>query len=113
MNHLTKDYVWYTDVPGHRFEYATPCNIWLINPKTKKWAFELYCNGNLWCNDDLYYKFRRDFRLYFNLELDHFEWFLKLWVEDAVNRVVEKIRTIKTDATEEVEDVLNQGKELK
>ena len=113
MNFLTKDYVWYTDAPGKRFEYTSPNSIWLFHPKTKEWVFHLYYGGEMWCNSDLFFKFQRDVKRYFNMEEPYFEWFLRLWVEDVVNRKVHKLTIISGDGTKEVEDALKNGIQIK
>ena len=108
MNNLTKDYRWYTDTPEQRFEY-TPESIWLINPETKQWLFELEKEGRLWW----YLNFYPNFKRYFNMEKTDFESFITIWVEDVLNRGVstttKQFRLLLTP----VEDVLNRGKELK
>jgi hypothetical protein len=104
MNHLTKDYVWYYDTPKQRFKY-TPETIWLINPKTEKWAIVLQKGGNLWWYNDLYTNFQR----YFNMERPDFESFITIWVEDVLNRGVSSTLFKIYPFQSTVEDVLNRG----
>ena len=104
MNFLTKDYVWYHDTPEYRFEYR-PESIWLINPKTKEWALELEKDGELWWSHDFY----RNFQRYFNMERSDFEKFIKVWVEDVLNRGVSTTAVGSRHREIGVEDVLNRG----
>ena len=108
MEHLTKGYVWYYDTPENRFKY-TPNSIWLINPKTKEWAVELEKEGKLWW----YCNFYKNFQRYFNMERSDFERFIKLWMEDVLNRGVPSTRkSLGLLGTGVMEDVLNHGKTL-
>ena len=86
MNHQTKDYVWYYDTPERRFDY-TPGSIWLINPETREWVVELKKDGELWWYKGFYLNFQR----YFNMEYPDYDKFIKLWVEDVLNRGVSTI----------------------
>ena len=105
MNHLTKGYVWYYDTPENRFKY-TPNSIWLINPKTKEWAVELEKEGKLWWSLDFY----RNFQRYFNMERPDFESFIKVWMEDVLNRGVSSTAGHIADHWNDgIEDVLNRG----
>ena len=104
MNHLTKDYRWYTDTPEQRFEWP-PNSIWLIKPETKEWVIELTKEGELWWYEVFYLNFRR----YFNMEESDFEKFIKLWVEDVLNRGVSSTGFGLPQILHEVEDVLNRG----
>ena len=104
MEYQTKDYKWYYDTPEQRFEY-TPESIWLINPKTKKWVLELEKGGKLWWYRD----FRTNFQKYFNMERSDFEEFIKVWVEDVINRGVSSTSPVRSTKTRPVEDVINRG----
>ena len=108
MNFLTKDYLWYYDTPEQRFKY-TPYSIWLINPKTKEWVLEFEKEGKLWWYWDFYFNFKK----YFNMEPSDYDKFIKIWVEDVLNIGVSKTKSLKDTDIDEVEDVLNRGKELK
>ena len=108
MNHLTKDYNWYYDTPEQRFEY-TPESIWLINPETQEWVIEFKKSGVLWWYYDFYINFRR----YFNMEESDYEKFIKIWVEDVLNRGVSATVGQKYHHLMEVEDVLNRGTYIK
>jgi hypothetical protein len=99
-----KDYVWYYYTPEQRFEWS-PESIWLINPKTEEWVIELGKSGKLWWYWGLYVNFQR----YFNMERPDFEKFIKIWVEDVLNRGISTTRTIINTSTNQVEDVLNRG----
>ena len=104
MEHLTKDYNWYYDTPERRFEYS-PGSIWLINPETKEWVVELEKGGRLWWYWDFHFNFKR----YFNMERPDFHKFIKIWVEDVLNRGVSSTSTTQSNLKRKVEDVLNQG----
>jgi hypothetical protein len=108
MNFITKDYVWYHDTPEQRFKY-TPGSIWLINPETKEWVVELEKRGRMWWDWDFYLNFQR----YFNMEQSDFERFIKIWVEDVLNRGVSSTNSGRALIYAVVEDVLKNGEELK
>ena len=99
MNMITKGYHW----------YITPYGIWLINPKTEEWMFELEKSGDLW----YYYETSDTFYMYLNMEESDFQSFIKIWVEDVLERGV--ISTFSTPKMKGkwVEDVLKNGKQLK
>ena len=107
MNNLTKDYRWYTDTPEQRFDYA-PESIWLINPKTEEWALYLKKDGWVWWYAGLYHSFKK----FFNMEVLDYNKFVKLWVEDVLNRGASKSWWGDDEMIGQVEDVLNNGKEL-
>lgn len=104
MEFQTNDYILYYDTPEQRFEYSSE-SLWLINPKTKKWVLELKKSGILWWYWDLYVNFQR----YFNMERPDFEKFIKIWVEDVLNRGVSTTVIVDYKITCGVEDVLNRG----
>ena len=104
MEHLTKDYNWYYDTPERRFEYS-PKSIWLINPETREWVIELKKEGNLWWYWDFHFNFKR----YFNMEHSEYEKFIKVWVEDVLNRGVSSTMPSGPSFGFQVEDVLNRG----
>ena len=108
MNFLTKNCVWYYDTPEQRFEYSSG-SIWLINPETNKWVFELEEDGTLWWYEVFYQNFKR----YFNMKRSDYARFIKLWVEDVLNRGVSSTSSFPARPISTVEDVLNIGKELK
>lgn len=111
MNLLTKDYVWYTDTPENRFGNK-PESIWLINPKTKDWVLFLEKNGKLWWSHNFYFNFKR----YFNFSEYYFEKFLKIWVEDVLNRRVNGIIELPNNVflfSWDVHEALTIGKQLK
>ena len=107
MEHLTKDYLWYYDTPEKRFEHS-PKSIWLINPKTKEWVVELEKEGKLWWYWDFHFNFQR----YFNMERSDFEKFIKVWVEDVLNRGVSSTKGVWVWWKVAVQHVLNHGKTL-
>ena len=104
MDHLTKGYNWYYDTPERRFEHS-PKSIWLINPKTEEWVVQLEKGGWMWWNWDFYLNFQR----YFNMEQSDFERFIKIWVEDVLNRGVSSTAVDAYWTAFQVEDVLNRG----
>ena len=108
MNFITKDYVWYTDTPENRFRH-TPGSIWLMKPKTEEWVFRLEKDGELWW----YWDFHFNFKKYFNMEESDYVRFIKLWVEDVLNRGVSKTRSTRYVMSSTVKDALKNGKELK
>ena len=108
MNFLTKDYVWYHDTPEQRFK-QTPGSVWLVNPETKEWVVELEKGGKLWYNDNFYPTLRN----YFNMEYSKYEKFIKIWVEDVLNQMVSSSETHPWPSIRDVENVLENGKELK
>ena len=104
MNFLIRDYRWYYDTPEYRFEY-TPESIWLINDETEEWVFELEKDGTLlW-----YLGFYENFKRYFNMERSDYEKFIKLWVEDVLNREASSTTRPRTARRIAVDDVLNRG----
>ena len=104
MDHLTKGYNWYYDTPELRFEYS-PESIWLINPKTEEWVFELEKGGRLLWFHGFYLNFKR----YFNMERSDYEKFITIWVEDVLNRGVSTTEVNVAATHFGVEDVLNRG----
>ena len=104
MNMITKGYLWYHNTPERPFENS-PGSIWLINPKTKQWMLELNKSGRLL----YYYKTPDSFSKYLNMEVSNFESFIKIWVEDALERGV--IPTLPPCRTLPgwVEDALERG----
>ena len=104
MNNLTKYCLWYYDTPEQRFEY-TPESIWLINPNTKKWVLELEKSGKLWYYNEIYLIFKK----YFNMEKSDFESFIKLWVEDALEKGVSTTYGAVTEPQLKVKDALEKG----
>jgi hypothetical protein len=108
MNMITKGYQWYTDTPEQPFEWSEG-SIWLINPKTEEWMFELRKLGKLW----YYYKTPDIFSKYLNMEEPDFQSFIKIWVEDFLNREVVSTPSGTLGEIWEVEDVLENGKQLK
>ena len=108
MNMITKDYQWYHDTPEQPFKF-TPGSIWLINPKTKQWIFELEKSGDLW----YYYGTTNTFSKYLNMEKSDFESFIKIWVEDVLKRGVVSTKVRAMWRASWVEDVLKNGKQLK
>lgn len=125
MNTLTKDYVWYYDNPEQSFRDLTE-TIWLINPKTQEWVVQLE-KGRLWW----YYEFYENFQRYFNMEYLDYEKFIKIWVEDVLNREISKtgikdlgLQNILTPfkpsthaltftSFGQLEDIINYGKQIK
>ena len=106
MNSLTKDYRWYHDAPENRINYNyISGSIWLINPKTKKWVLQLEKSGYLWWYWDFYVNFQR----YFNMKESDFEKFIKIWVEDVLNRGVSTTPSDLRFPTPRVEDIFNRG----
>jgi hypothetical protein len=108
MNMITKDYYWYYDTPERPFEYS-PGSIWLINPKTKQWMLELKKYGYLW----YYYKTLESFFKYLNMEESDFESFIKIWMEDVLERGVVSTTRVAYGLPTWVEDALERGKQLK
>jgi hypothetical protein len=104
MNMITKGYHWYHDTPEQPFEY-TEGSIWLINPETKEWMIELEKSGHLW----YYYKTYNTFSKYLNMEESDFESFIKIWVEDSLERGVVSTRWMRSRLTYRVEDALERG----
>jgi hypothetical protein len=108
MNMITKGYHWYHDTPEQPFKLSQG-SIWLINPDTKEWMLHLKKLGHLW----YYLKVGDTFSMYLNMEKSDFELFIKIWVEDALERgVVSTLGYV--DLSElQVEDALERGKQLK
>jgi hypothetical protein len=104
MDNLTKDFLWYFDTPEQRFEYTSE-SIWLINPNTEQWIFELEKSGELWYNHEICLTFKK----YFNMERSDFESFIMLWVEDVLKRGVSTTPTGSFRWESLVEDVLKRG----
>jgi len=108
MNMITKDYYWYHDTPEQPFG-LTPGSIWLINPETNEWMLELKKSGKLWYYD----KTLDTFSKYLNMEVSDFESFIKIWVEDALERGVVSTTVAFVTHHKTVKDVLKNGKQLK
>ena len=108
MEMTTKGYQWYHDTPEQPFEWSEG-SIWLVNSDTKDWMFEFEKSGDLWYYDKKYDTFSK----YLNMEKSDFESFIKIWVEDTLERGV--VSTIEVETMEEVlvEDALEKGKQLK
>ena len=106
MNMITKDYYWYHDTPEKPFEYSEG-STWLINPDTKEWIIELEKSGKLW----YYYKTPDSFSKYLNMEVSDFKSFIKIWVEDVLKRGVISTDEDGNSNGDEVEDVLENGKQ--
>jgi hypothetical protein len=104
MDNLTKGCRWYFDTPEQRFKY-TPESIWLINPNTKKWVLELEKPGKLYYHNEIYLTFKK----YFNMEHSDFESFIKLWVEDALEKGVTTTSGASGSCFSWVEDALEKG----
>ena len=104
METLTKGYHWYHDTPEQPFEY-TKGSIWLINPETEKWMLELQKDGHLWYYDIIFDTFSK----YLSMEETDIESFIKVWVEDALERGVVTTEAISANETIRVEDVLERG----
>lgn len=104
LNYELQDYVWYFDTPEQRFKY-TSGSIWLINPNTKEWAFELSKSGHLW----YFHYIINNFLELFPINDIEFEEIVKLWVEDALKRGV--ITDVKKGYASEkwLEDALKIG----
>lgn len=102
MDFLTKDYKWYYETP-----WSTN-NIWLINPKTKKWVLKLEEGENLvW-----FWGLLENFGRYFDIGYNEYEKFIMLWAKDVFNRRV-YIKGHMTDRRErKVEDILKNGKQI-
>ena len=104
LNFELKDYVWYFDTPEQRFKH-TSGSIWLINPNTKEWAFELSKSGHLW----YFHYIRNNFLELFPINDIEFEEIVKLWVEDALKRgVTTEVAGVEAPL-EQVEDALKRG----
>lgn len=104
LNYEHQDYVWYFDKPEKRFKY-TSGSIWLINPNTKEWAFELSKSGHLW----YFHYIRNNFLELFPIDDIEFEEIVKLWVEDDLKRGV-SINVKKGYASEKwLDDVIEIG----
>ena len=99
-----KDYVWYFDTPEQRFKY-TSGSIWIINPNTKEWAFELTKSGHLW----YFHYIRNDFLELFPINDIEFEEIVKLWVEDTFKSSVSTTGCSGWNANHWVEDTLKSG----
>jgi len=108
MNMITKRYRWYHDTPEQPFEY-THGSIWLINPNTKQWMLELKKSGKLWYYNEILDTFSK----YLNMEKSDFKSFIKIWVEDVLERGVVSTDAFKFHWRFAVEDALERGKQLK
>jgi len=104
MEMLTKGYQWYHDTPEQPFELSQG-SIWLINPETKQWIFELGKSGKLW----YYFEIPDTFSNYLNMRRYDFESFIKIWVEDALKRGVVSTGWIPSCSGRGVEDALKRG----
>jgi hypothetical protein len=82
MNTITKDSQWYVDTPEQPFVHSRG-SIWLVT-KTGQWLLELQKNGHLW----YYERMPKVFSKYKNMEESDFKSFIKIWVEDALEKEV-------------------------
>jgi len=95
MDTLTKRYYWYHDTPEQPFEY-TEGSIWLINSETGQWMLVLEKPGFLW-----YYNGITDtFFKYLNMKYPDFDSFIKIWVEDNLQREVKNMKSDNKGLTE-------------
>jgi hypothetical protein len=107
MEMITKGYHWYHDTPEQPFVY-TPCSIWIINPKTEEWVLELKKSGEL----QYHSKTPATFFKYLNMEVSDFETFIKVWVEDVLEKGVVTTGWNGDDVSGLlVEDALKNGKQ--
>lgn len=105
MEMITEDYQWYHDTPEQPFEYSEG-SIWLINPKTKEWILVLEKSGDLW-----YYNGIMDtFFKYLNMKYSDLDSFIKIWVEDNLQKEVVLTGGLPMTLDGKVEDVLKNGK---
>jgi hypothetical protein len=108
MDTLTKRYYWYHDTPEQPFEY-TEGSIWLINSETGQWMLVLEKPGFLW-----YYNGITDtFFKYLNMKYPDFDSFIKIWVEDNLQREVVLTGGLPMTLDGKVEDALKNGKQMK
>ena len=106
MDTLTKRYYWYHDTPEQPFEY-TEGSIWLINSETGQWMLVLEKPGFLW-----YYNGITDtFFKYLNMKYPDFDSFIKIWVEDNLQREVVLTGGLPMTLDGKVVDVLENGKQ--
>jgi hypothetical protein len=106
MDTLTKRYYWYHDTPEQPFEY-TEGSIWLINSETGQWMLVLEKPGFLW-----YYNGITDtFFKYLNMKYPDFDSFIKIWVEDNLQREVVLTGGLPMTLDGKVVDVLKNGKQ--
>jgi len=108
METLTKGYQWYIDTPEQPFEY-TEGSIWLINPKTREWILVLEKSGDLW----YYNGIMNTFFKYLNMKYPDFDSFIKIWVEDNLQREVVLTGGLPMTLDGKVEDVLENGNTIK
>jgi hypothetical protein len=102
----TKGYNWYHDTPEQPFEY-TEGSIWLINSETGQWMLVLEKPGFLW-----YYNGITDtFFKYLNMKYSDFDSFIKIWVEDNLQREVVLTGGLPMTLDGKVVDVLKNGKQ--
>ena len=99
-----REYRLYFDTPQNRFHY-TPRSIWLINPKTNEWCFELENGGHLW----YFYEVKKRFLEIFPIEPSEFELIIKMWVEDTLKRGVLTTMRRNLPHPARVEDTLKRG----
>jgi len=108
MDTLTKRYYWYHDTPEQPFEY-TEGSIWLINSETGQWMLVLEKPGFLW-----YYNGITDtFFKYLNMKYPDFDSFIKIWVEDNLQREVVLTGGLPMTLDGKVEDALKNGNTIK
>ena len=103
MEMFTKRCYWYHDTPEQPFKF-TPGSIWLINPETENCMLELRKDGHLWYYDKIFDTFSK----YLNMEESDFESFIKIWVEDSLERGVVSTRWMRSRLTYRVEDALER-----
>jgi len=108
MEMITKGCYWYHDTPEQPFDYSEG-SIWLINPETKDWILVLEKSGDLW-----YYNGIMDtFFKYLNMKYSDFDSFIKIWVEDNLQREVVLTGGLPMTLDGKVKDVLENGNTIK
>jgi hypothetical protein len=106
MEMIAKGCYWYHDTPEQPFEY-TEGSIWLINSETGQWMLVLEKQGFLW-----YYNGITDtFFKYLNMKYPDFDSFIKIWVEDNLQREVVLTGGLPMTLDGKVVDVLKNGKQ--
>ena len=106
MEVITKGCYWYHDTPEQPFDYSEG-SIWLINPETKDWILVLEKSGDLW-----YYNGIMDtFFKYLNMKYSDFDSFIKIWVEDNIQKEVVLTGGLPMTLDGKVVDVLKNGKQ--
>jgi hypothetical protein len=116
MDMITEGYHWYHDTPEQPFKFSKG-SIWLINPKTKEWSFQLGKEGILWYS---YHAIEVTFYRYFGITQEQIKLIVTTWAGDNLGIELSPMKCgsrhfpdTKVTPKNAVKDVLKRGKQIK